>query len=144
MKLRIMLLSAVLGTGCLVQDQPRYVATAGPAVAAEGDGADLVEVSPGVEVVADYNEPVFYADDYYWVNRGGVWYSSTWYGGGWARAGYVSPRVYGIGHPEGYAHYRPNGYVRGNRGGYVNRGGGRGYNGGGSVRVRPAVRGRHR
>ena len=134
----MILLAAVLGTGCYVQDQTRYVATA-PGPAAEG--ADLVEVSPGVEVIADYNEPVFFADDYYWVNRGGVWYSSTWYGGGWGRAGYVSPRIYGIGHPEGYAHYRPNGYVRGyhggNRGGNVNHGGG-------SYHSRPAVRGRHR
>ncbi len=147
MKLRMMLLSAILGTGCYVQDQPRYVA-AGPgpapmgapgAVAGEGD-QDLVEVSPGVEVIADYNEPVFYADNYYWVNRGGIWYSSTWYGGGWGRAGYISPRLGGIAHPEFYAHYRPNGYIRG---GYVNRGGGRVYNGGGGVRVRSAPRVSH-
>ncbi|HEY4238485.1 MAG TPA: hypothetical protein VGM88_01675 [Kofleriaceae bacterium] len=76
-----------------------------------GGDADLVEVSPGVEVLADYDEPIFYADDYYWVNRGGIWYSSTWYGGGWARAGHVPGGVIGIREPGRYVHYRPAGYV---------------------------------
>jgi hypothetical protein len=93
-------------TGCYADDNAQYAGDGG------GDeSADLVEVSPGVEVIADYNEPIFFADDLYWVNRGGIWYSSGWYGGGWARAGYVSPRIGGIVHPEGYAHYRPAGYV---------------------------------
>ena len=61
-------------------------------------------------MIADYNEPIFYADNFYWVNRGGIWYSSSWYGGGWGRANGDSPgHILGISHPEGYAHYRPAG-----------------------------------
>ena len=90
-----------------------YAEGPAPVYAGEDDGsADLVEVSPGVEVIADYDEPIFFADDFYWVNRGGLWYSSTWYGGGWGRADHVPEHVSGIAHPETYAHYRPAGYAR--------------------------------
>ena len=100
-----------------------YAETSGPQYAAEDDGnGDLVEVSPGVEVLADYDEPIFFADDLYWVNRGGIWFSSPWYGGGWGRAERVPEHISGIAHPEGYAHYRPAGYVPHERihGGYAN------------------------
>jgi len=73
--------------------------------------ADLVEISPGVEVIADYDEPIFFVDDFYWVFRGGFWYRSGWYGGGWARAE-PPDRVRGIANPGSYAHYRPAGWVR--------------------------------
>lgn len=111
-----MLASALLSAiGCYTDDpQPQY--------AAEDDGGgDLVEVSPGVEVIADYDEPIFFADDYYWVNRGGVWYSSTWYGGGWARSERVPEHIRGIERPDMYRHYRPAGYVAHEhiRGGYA-------------------------
>ena len=100
-----MLVSALFA-GCVAPDGPA------PQYAGEEDGqGDLVEVSPGVEVLADYDEPIFFADDFYWVNRGGIWYSSTWYGGGWGRAGNVPGHITAIAHPESYAHYRPAGYV---------------------------------
>lgn len=38
----------------------------------------LVSVSPGVWVVEDRSDPVFYSDDYYWRYQGGVWYRSTY------------------------------------------------------------------
>jgi hypothetical protein len=103
--LRSLLVSAMFTIGCYSDDPaPQY------AGGDDGNG-DLVEVSPGVEVLADYDEPIFFADDFYWVNRGGIWYSSTWYGGGWGRAGNVPAHISGIAHPEGYAHYRPAGWV---------------------------------
>lgn len=77
----------------------------------EDDNGDLVEVSPGVEVVADYDEPVFFADDAYWVNRGGIWYTSGWYRGGWVRSERVPDRIVHIEHPESFRHYRPAGFV---------------------------------
>lgn len=130
--MRKLLLATLLASGCYVQDAPpHYYAGATGSVAVEGPSADLVEISPGVEVVADYNEPVFYADDAYWAYRGGYWYSSGYYGGGWRRAGYVPGHISGIRHPEGYARYRPNGYVRGN----YSRGASAG------VHYRPAPRG---
>jgi hypothetical protein len=89
-----------------------YVDTSAPEYAEEDDGtADLVKVSPGVEVVADYDEPIFFASDYYWVNRGGLWYRSTWYGGGWARTTTIPHGVAIIPRPLDYVHYRPAGYV---------------------------------
>ena len=132
-----MLFSALLafGAGCYVDDpQVRY--SGGVAVNANAE-ADLVEVSPGVEVVADYNEPVFFADDYYWAYRGGIWYQSGYYGGGWRRAGYVPGHITSIRHPEGYAHFRPNGYARG-----TYRNGGHVTHANGSYRVRSAPHGR--
>ncbi|HEY3802314.1 MAG TPA: hypothetical protein VGL61_06890 [Kofleriaceae bacterium] len=129
-----------LAIGCYADDPPapQYANTD------DDGGADLVEVSPGVEVLADYDEPIFFADDYYWVNRGGIWYSSTWYGGGWGRAGWVPDHIRGISRPEAYAHYRPAGYVGHERvrGGYAAHAQYHAsHPSGGGVHVRAAVRG---
>jgi hypothetical protein len=101
--LRILLGSALLLPACYVGETDGVAVAS---VSANGN-ADLVEIQPGVEVVADYGVPIFFADDFYWRLDGGIWYQSTWYGGGWYRAAHVSPRVAGIGHPERYTHYRP-------------------------------------
>jgi hypothetical protein len=71
---------------------------------------DLVYVSPGVQVIADYNEPIFYSDGFYWRFYGNTWYRSTYYGGGWV---YARPpvAVLRIDRPYAYAHYHPVGYV---------------------------------
>ena len=72
---------------------------------------DLVYVSPGVHVIADYDEPVFYSDGFYWRYYNGVWYRSHVYTGGWA---YASPprALLRIEHPYAYVRYRgPRGYV---------------------------------
>ena len=71
---------------------------------------DLVMVSPGVQVVADYDDSVFYSDGYYWRNDGGMWYRSTYYSGGWGY--YASPprAIISINEPYRYRNYRPNGY----------------------------------
>jgi hypothetical protein len=125
-----------------------YIDATAPEYAEDDNGTgDLVEVSPGVEVVADYDEPIFFANDYYWVNRGGYWYSSTWYGGGWIRATSVPHGVMVIQRPRDYIHYRPQGYVRHEavQGGYVRH---EDYHAqhvtGGGVRVRAAVHGGRR
>lgn len=71
---------------------------------------DLVYVSPGVQVIANYDEPIFYADGYYWRNAGGVWYRSSYYRGGWA---YARPpgAILSINSPHRYRHYRPDGWA---------------------------------
>ncbi len=102
-----MLLAAVLASGCYAEEAP-YTPVA--AVQASDNG-NLIEISPGVEVVADIEVPIFFADDLYWWNYGGIWYQSGWYGGGWVRAPHVPPHIGGIVHPEGYAHYRPEGWT---------------------------------
>src|SRR5688572_30344081 len=62
---------------------------------------DLVYVSPGVQVIADYDEPVFYTDGFYWRFYGGTWYRSSYYSGGWS---YASPprRLLSIDRPYAY------------------------------------------
>src|SRR5439155_23450075 len=37
-------------------------------------------------VVRDYDQPVYFVDEDYWVFRDGIWYRSHSYEGGWARA----------------------------------------------------------
>ncbi|HEY6032826.1 MAG TPA: hypothetical protein VIV58_01165 [Kofleriaceae bacterium] len=87
-------------------------------------GPQMEVVSPGVQVVADYDYPVFYSDGFYWRYDGGLWYRSGYYNGGWAVSYNVPYGVRGIGHPEYYAHYRGGynngyrGYNNGYRGGY--------------------------
>lgn len=71
---------------------------------------DLAYVAPGVSVIADYDEPIFYSNGYYWWNYDGGWYRSSDYTGGWIYA--TPPRaVLRIGATAGYRHYRPHDYV---------------------------------
>jgi hypothetical protein len=109
---RIILLSALvtaisLAGGCYATTTGYY----GGTVTATTMAPDLVYVSPGVQVIADYDTPIFYADNYYWRYDGGRWYRSTWYTGGWsywAAPPYVVARIE---RPYAYRHYRPAGYV---------------------------------
>jgi len=72
---------------------------------------DLVTVTPGVSVIADYDEPIFYADSYYWWNVDGYWYRSSYYTGGWAYVAAPPVAVVRVGNPYTYRHYRPRGYT---------------------------------
>ena len=100
------MVTTLLLSNCYVDDE---AVAPGPAVVASD--AVLVEIGPGVEVIADYDAPIFFFDDYYWWDIGGIWYWSPWYRGGWVRAPHVPPRIAGIAHPEQYAHYRPAGWA---------------------------------
>jgi hypothetical protein len=89
-----------LTTACLAGGEVGYrVGVSAPA-------PDLVYVSPGVQVIADYDYPVFFADGLYWRYDGGIWYRSRTYTGGWAVSYNVPVAVRGIDRPAGYAHYR--------------------------------------
>jgi hypothetical protein len=92
------MLAASLMTGCAAT------------VTADAYPPDMVYVSPGVQVIADYDEPIFFTDGFYWRFYGGTWYRSTYYTGGWV---YARPpvAVMRIDRPYAYAHYRPVGYV---------------------------------
>ena len=68
------ILAAALAGGCAAT------------VATDPYGPDLVPVSPGVQVIADYDEPIFYSDGFYWRYYGGTWYRSSYYTGGWVYA----------------------------------------------------------
>jgi hypothetical protein len=79
-------------------------------VTADAYPPDLVYAAPGVQVIADYNEPIFYTDGFYWRFYGGTWYRSSYYTGGWV---YARPpvAVLRIDRPYAYVHYRPAGWA---------------------------------
>lgn len=119
---KILLLAVLAGSvlgGCYVDDsaQPQYAGDGQVAPAGYVE-PEMVDVSPGVQVVYDADYPVFFSDGFYWRNDGGVWYSSRYHTGGWAVRRDVPYGVRGIRNPEGYRHYRPSGYVS-RRGGEV-------------------------
>ncbi len=43
----------------------------------------LVVVQPGVQVVEDNDDEVFFVDNYYWHRRGGRWYRNASHNGQW-------------------------------------------------------------
>ena len=86
-------------------------ALAGGCVGGEIDVAettpDLAYVGPGVSVIANYDEPIFFADGYYWWFYGGYWYRSTYYTGGWSYVAMPPQTIVSIRAPLFYRHYRP-------------------------------------
>lgn len=94
---RTLLLLSMLATAC-VGETAVGVAYSAPA-------PDLVYVSPGVSVIADYDYPVFYASNFYWRYDRGVWYRSRTYRGGWAVSYDVPATVRRIDRPAAYVHY---------------------------------------
>jgi hypothetical protein len=97
---------------------------------------ELVDVSPGVQVVYDYDEPIFYSDNFYWRYDGGVWYRSSAYNTGFVVYNDVPVSVRRIDRPHEYRHYRPASYTpRAQRPGYRPPG-----NNNNTYRPEPAVR----
>jgi hypothetical protein len=74
-------------------------------VASEVTAPDLVVISPGVQVIADLDEPIFYSGNYYWRNQGGFWYRSTSHTRGWARVEVAPVEIRTIERPSAYVHY---------------------------------------
>jgi hypothetical protein len=112
--------SAALG-GCYASGDVGYRATYSSGYSGDAyvGSPDLVTVSPGVQVVADYDEPVFYTDGFYWRYYNNGWYRSNNYATGWSYYDRPPVAVLRIDRPYAYAHYRPQGYVaRGNRSRY--------------------------
>ncbi len=93
---------ALLASGCAVGYTDTYPDN--------GYGPDLVYAAPGVQVIADYDEPVFFSDGLYWRFGGGYWYSSHYYNRGWVSAR-PPAAVMRIQRPQTYAHYRPAGWA---------------------------------
>jgi hypothetical protein len=74
-------------------------------------GLAFVEAGPGVYAIANYPEPVFYSNNYYWRYSNSNWYRSPYYNHGWtySRAPHA---VATVRYPERYAHYRPTAHDR--------------------------------
>jgi hypothetical protein len=66
----------------------------------------LVEISPGVQVIADADQPIFFNDNYYWRNDGGIWYRSHSHTTGWERVDDAPAPIAAIEQPQMYVHYR--------------------------------------
>jgi hypothetical protein len=98
------ILFAALVGGCAGSGQFTY--------AAEATTPELVVVSPGVQVIADRDEPIFYSNNYYWRNQGGYWYRSPNHTRGWARVELAPVEIRAIAQPAAYIHYH--GHARAN------------------------------
>ncbi|HEX3474313.1 MAG TPA: hypothetical protein VHT91_04680 [Kofleriaceae bacterium] len=117
--MRGLILSAAFGaaalTGCYVSDGTGPAYSGGAYATTSPDGyattPDLVTVQPGVQVVADYDQPVFFVDGFYWRFNDGYWYRSNNYYAGWYFYERPPVAVLRIDRPYAYAHYRPPGYV---------------------------------
>jgi hypothetical protein len=96
---------AVLASGCAAR-----VYSAPPPSAPLPYGPDLVYAGPGVQVIADYSEPIFFADGFYWRFYGGHWYRSSYYTGGWVYYSRPPVVIARIDRPHAYVHYRPMGW----------------------------------
>jgi hypothetical protein len=98
------LLVTMLASGCLVSGRVGVSASARP---------DLVLVEPGVYVIQDYDEPVFYSEGSYWWYSGGVWYSSHVHTGGWVRVHRTPIAIGRIHRPHTYVRWRAGGNAHG-------------------------------
>jgi len=75
----------------------------------------LIVIEPGVSVVGDMDDEVFYSDGYYWARQDNGWYRSTDHRRGWARVeDRHVPAPIARSPPGRYKHYRGN---EGSRGG---------------------------
>ncbi|MBX3156680.1 MAG: hypothetical protein KF773_11810 [Deltaproteobacteria bacterium] len=102
----IALVAAAIGTGCYATGGVAYTGT----VTAVDVQPDLVYVSPGVQVIADYDDSIFYSDGFYWRFSGGYWHRSSYHNRGWAVYRTPPSRIVSIREPARYHRYRPTGW----------------------------------
>jgi hypothetical protein len=86
--------------GCVVRGGVTYRAHAGY------HQPDMVMISPGVYVVTDHDDSVFFHDNYYWRYHNGYWYRSTYHNHGWVAWRNPPSVVVRIDRPNGYVRYR--------------------------------------
>ena len=99
-----LLLIIVLAGACTASGSARY--------SAEATTPTLVYVSDDVQVIEDYNEPVFFSANMYWRWDNGVWYQSRYHTRGWVRVSSPPPQIVRIERPQMYVHYRAAAQVR--------------------------------
>jgi hypothetical protein len=97
--MRAILVGTVVGLlGCATESQPVVHYDTEPT---------LVDIAPGVSVIADSENEVFFTDGYYWVNYGGHWWRAPNYHGRWVVAETRIVPVQVRSYPPGqYVHYR--------------------------------------
>jgi hypothetical protein len=92
--------TAAVGVGCTGDGTIHYTATASYSQPA------LAYVSPGVYVVEDYDQPVFYSNNVYWRYQNGLWYQSRYHDRGFTYYARPPRAVVSIQRPNAYIHYR--------------------------------------
>ena len=65
----------------------------------------LEYIGPDVQVVADYDRPVFYSQNYYWQYDNGAWLRSTYHDRGYVRVNVVPQPILRIDRPYAYVRY---------------------------------------
>ncbi|HZN92968.1 MAG TPA: hypothetical protein VFB81_09685 [Myxococcales bacterium] len=71
----------------------------------------LVVVEPGIQVVPDYPEEVFFVDSWYWVRRDGRWFRARDYRAGWSYV--TAPPAALVRIPPGrYRHWKQRAVIR--------------------------------
>jgi hypothetical protein len=98
------LLSLALAAGCVTTE---YRST----IAAKVPTPDLVAVAPGVQIIANYDEPILFSEGSYWWLVDGGWYRSTSYLSGWVYIATPPVAVVRIHEPHHYRYYQPPGYI---------------------------------
>ncbi len=68
----------------------------------------FVSIGPDVQVIENYDYPVFFYGGMYWRNEGGVWYSSSYHDRGWITVNEVPPHIRTIERPNQYVHFHAN------------------------------------
>ncbi len=101
-RLLILTTATLLMGGCVASGQAGYSANA------EVTTPALISIDSDVQVIADYDEPIFYSQNYYWRNDGGVWFRSTSHTRGWVRFDAAPAAIIRIERPAAYIHYRGN------------------------------------
>jgi hypothetical protein len=91
------LLFVLLVGGCAASGSARYSASV--------TTPRMVYVSAGVQVIEDYDEPIFYSSNMYWRYDGGVWYQSRYHTSGWVRVATPPAPILRIERPTAYVHY---------------------------------------
>lgn len=95
------IIAGALGAGCHAHVRGAVYAPA-PRFAVLG---------PDLYVVADHGQPVFFADNWYWLYQDGVWYRSSYWDHGWIVVDTVPVVVARIDQPWIYVHWRNGPYA---------------------------------
>ncbi len=92
------LLFVTLVCGCTATGSARYNA--------EVTTPNLVYVSDDVQVIEDYDQPVFFSANMYWRYDNGVWFQSRQHTRGWVRVSTPPAPILRIERPAAYVHFR--------------------------------------
>ena len=98
--------------------EPVYVEPSPTVEVAYVEPTAYVYINPQVQVIENYDYPVFFSNGMYWRNEGGVWYSSSYHDRGWVTTVEVPVHIRTIERPEVYVHYHANVNARVGQPGY--------------------------